>query len=122
MSTALDRSMRTVASSDRDARPLSIAMLAPPWIAVPPAGYGGVETVVSDLTEALVERGHDVTLFCAPGSHSSAKTVPLLDAAHPQEIERSLYEADYLARAVAAIDAAPGAGIGVDIVHDHCGL
>ena len=79
MSITLDRSMRTVASIDRDARPLSIAMLAPPWIAVPPAGYGGVETVVADLTEALVERGHDVTLFCAPGSHSSATTVTLLD-------------------------------------------
>jgi len=58
-------------------------MLAPPWIAVPPAGYGGVETVVADLTEALVERGHDVTLFCAPGSHSSAKTVTLLDEQAP---------------------------------------
>ena len=28
-------------------RPLRIAMLAPPWIAVPPPGYGGIETVVA---------------------------------------------------------------------------
>ncbi len=35
---------------------LRIAMLAPPWISVPPAGYGGVESVVSVLTEALVRR------------------------------------------------------------------
>ena len=48
--------------------PLRIAMLAPPWISVPAPGYGGVESVVSTLTEALVRRGHDVTLFCAPGS------------------------------------------------------
>ena len=33
---------------------LRIAMLAPPWISVPPPGYGGVESVVSALTEALV--------------------------------------------------------------------
>jgi len=122
MSITLDRSMRTVASIDRDARPLSIAMLAPPWIAVPPAGYGGVETVVADLTEALVERGHDVTLFCAPGSHSSATTVTLLDEQHPGEIERSLYEADHVARAFAAIDVAAEDGSGFDIVHDHCGF
>ena len=30
--------------------PLRVAMLAPPWIAVPPTGYGGVESVVSALT------------------------------------------------------------------------
>ena len=79
MSITLDRTMRIDASAEQDGRPLSIAMLAPPWIAVPPAGYGGVETVVADLTEALVDRGHDVTLFCAPGSRSSATTVVLLD-------------------------------------------
>src|ERR1700712_4211159 len=66
---------------------LRIAMLAPPWIAVPPTGYGGVESVVSALTEALVALGQDVTLFCAPGSASAARVVTLLGAAHPDEIE-----------------------------------
>ena len=122
MSITLDRTAPTVEAFQHGRRTLSIAMLAPPWIAVPPAGYGGVETVVADLTEALVERGHDVTLFCAPGSRSSAATVPLLDEAHPSEIERSLYEADHVARAFAAIDAARDEGIGFDIVHDHCGF
>ena len=58
-------------------------MLAPPWISVPSPGYGGVESVVSTLTEALVRRGHDVTLFCAPGSVSRAKVVTLLDESSP---------------------------------------
>lgn len=101
-------------------RPLRIAMLAPPWIAIPPAGYGGVEWVVSALTEALVRRGHDVTLFCAPGSVSSARVVNPLAAAHPDEIERSLYEADHVARAFASIEA-PG-GPPFDVIHDHCGF
>ena len=79
-------------------------MLAPPWLSVPPSGYGGVESVVSSLTEALVRRGHMVTLFCAPGSVSDATVTTLLDAAHPDEIERSLYEVDHVARAFAAID------------------
>src|SRR5580700_9699232 len=75
--------------------PLRIAMLAPPWISVPAPGYGGVESVVSTLTEALVGRGHDVTLFCAPGSASEATVVTLLDEPHPDEIERSLFEVDH---------------------------
>jgi glycosyltransferase involved in cell wall biosynthesis len=100
---------------------MRIAMLAPPWIAVPPAGYGGVESVVSALTEALVALGHDVTLFCAPGSTSSARVEVLLGAAHPDEIERALYEADHVARAFAAIESYDGFG-DFDVVHDHSGF
>ncbi|HWH11192.1 MAG TPA: glycosyltransferase family 4 protein [Solirubrobacteraceae bacterium] len=103
------------------ARPLRIAMLAPPWIPVPAPGYGGVEAVVSALTEALVDRGHQVTLFCAPGSRSAGRVVTLLDEARPDEIERALYESDHVARAFAVIDAAP-ADAGFDVVHDHCGF
>ena len=40
-------------------------MLAPPWIPVPAAVYGGVESVVSTLTEVLVGRGHDHCGFAA---------------------------------------------------------
>jgi hypothetical protein len=47
---------------------LRIAMFAPPWIPVPPPGYGGIEEVLALLCDALVERGQDVELFCAPGS------------------------------------------------------
>ena len=101
--------------------PLRIAMLAPPWLSVPPRGYGGVETVVSALTEALVERGHAVTLFCAPGSVSGATVSALLDAQHPDEIERSLYEVDHVAQAFRAIDDAP-ADLRFDVIHDHCGF
>jgi glycosyltransferase involved in cell wall biosynthesis len=101
--------------------PLRIAMLAPPWISVPPPGYGGVESVVSVLTEALVRRGAEVTLFCAPGSRSSARVVTLLDAPHPEEIERSLYEGDHVARAFEKIDNAVG-DRRFDVLHDHCGF
>jgi glycosyltransferase involved in cell wall biosynthesis len=96
-------------------------MLAPPWISVPPPGYGGVESVVGVLTEALVRRGHAVTLFCAPGSVSSARLVTLLDESHPDEIERSLYEVDHVARAFEAIDLA-AYDRRFDVVHDHCGF
>lgn len=101
--------------------PLNVAMLAPPWISVPPPGYGGVESVVDALTEALVRRGHAVTLFCAPGSVSSAKVVTLLGECHADEIERSLYEVDHVSRAFEEIDLAPGGG-SFDVIHDHCGF
>lgn len=103
------------------AAPLTIAMLAPPWISVPAPGYGGVESVVSALTEALVARGHDVTLFCAPGSRSTATVATILDHARPHDIERALYESDHVARAFALIDTAES-GARFDVVHDHSGF
>src|SRR5215207_3324502 len=66
-------------------RRLRIAMLAPPWIPVPPPGYGGIEFVVALLCDALVEQGHEVELFCAPGSRSKATVHPLLNSAHPEQ-------------------------------------
>lgn len=103
-------------------RQLRLAVLAPPWIPVPPEGYGGVEAVVAMLCDGLVRRGHDVTLFAAPGSRSSATVREVLPRCYPDEIERSLYEVDHVARVFDAVDAAAASGGGFDIVHDHCGF
>ncbi len=110
------------ADLDRRREPLRIAMLAPPWIPVPPPGYGGIEAVVHLLTRELVARGHEVTLFAAPGSQSRAEVRALLDRPHPDEIERALHEADHVARSFEAIDAAEADGRPYDVVHDHCGF
>jgi glycosyltransferase involved in cell wall biosynthesis len=50
-------------------------MIAPLDIRVPPIAYGGTELVVSLLTEELVRRGHDVTLFASGDSITAAKLV-----------------------------------------------
>jgi hypothetical protein len=42
---------------------------------VPPSGYGGTETIVSLLTEEVVRRGHDVTLFASGDSVTGATLV-----------------------------------------------
>lgn len=42
---------------------------------IPPHGYGGMERVVDDITNGLVERGHDVTLFATGDSHTKAELV-----------------------------------------------
>jgi glycosyltransferase involved in cell wall biosynthesis len=55
---------------------MRIAQVAPMYEAVPPHRYGGTERVVSYLTEELVRRGHDVTLFASGDSRTSARLVP----------------------------------------------
>lgn len=42
---------------------------------IPPEKYGGAEQIVFDLTEELVRRGHEVTLFATGDSKTSAKLV-----------------------------------------------
>ncbi|MEX0619153.1 MAG: glycosyltransferase family 4 protein [Pseudohongiellaceae bacterium] len=54
---------------------MRIAQVAPLAESVPPKGYGGTERVVSYLTEELVQRGHDVTLFASGDSTTSATLV-----------------------------------------------
>lgn len=58
---------------------LRIAQIAPLIESVPPAGYGGTERVVYHLTEELVRRGHNVTLFASADSRTSAKLCPLVE-------------------------------------------
>jgi glycosyltransferase involved in cell wall biosynthesis len=54
---------------------MRIAQVAPLYEAVPPLRYGGTERIVSYLTEGLVRRGHDVTLFASGDSQTAARLV-----------------------------------------------
>jgi len=60
---------------------MKIAQIAPLVESVPPRLYGGTERVVSYLTEALVERGHQVTLFASGDSTTSANLTSFRDQA-----------------------------------------
>src|SRR5579871_243029 len=60
---------------------MRIAQLAPPLEKVPPAAYGGTERVIHTLTEELVRRGHQVTLFASGDSETSAHLVPVCEQA-----------------------------------------
>ena len=55
---------------------LRILLLMDPYIKVPPEHYGGIERVIADLAEGLHARGHEVTLWAAPGSKTSGKLEP----------------------------------------------
>jgi hypothetical protein len=61
---------------------LRIAQIAPQYERIPPKLYGGTERVVSYITEELVRRGHDVTLFAAGDAQNTAR----LHAACPQAL------------------------------------
>jgi glycosyltransferase involved in cell wall biosynthesis len=98
---------------------MRILQMAPLWETVPPPAYGGTESVVFDLVEGLVARGHDVTLWASGDSTTSAR---LRSVYH-----RSLRRADDLADrhphdwrhiAFALEDAARGE---YDLIHNHAG-
>jgi glycosyltransferase involved in cell wall biosynthesis len=55
---------------------MRIAQVAPLFESVPPRMYGGTERIVSYVTEGLVERGHDVTLYASADSVTAAKLRP----------------------------------------------
>jgi glycosyltransferase involved in cell wall biosynthesis len=56
---------------------MKIAQIAPFEEAVPPKKYGGTELVVYNLTEGLVRRGHNVTLFASGDSKTSARLLEI---------------------------------------------
>jgi glycosyltransferase involved in cell wall biosynthesis len=95
--------------------PLRIALIAPPWYAVPPTGYGGIEWVVAMLADGLTDHGHDVTLFAPPGSRTKARLVsPLGERPPPDSIGNPWYEASH------AVSAYQESGR-FDVLHDHTG-
>jgi glycosyltransferase involved in cell wall biosynthesis len=60
---------------------LRIAQVSPLYESVPPRLYGGTERVVHFLTEALVDMGHEVTLFASGDSQTSARLIAPIDSA-----------------------------------------
>lgn len=64
---------------------MKIALLAPPFLSVPPKAYGGTEKIVSLLADGLDDNGHDVTLFATGDSQTRAMLISVL----PKELGNS---------------------------------
>ena len=60
---------------------MRIAQIPPLYEAVPPKLYGGTERVVAHLCDALVELGHDLTLFSSAEARTLATLAPVRDQA-----------------------------------------
>ncbi|NUT35947.1 MAG: glycosyltransferase family 4 protein [Hamadaea sp.] len=104
--------------SKDDAGPLRIVLIAPPYFDVPPPAYGGVEAVVADLADALVARGHDVTLIGAGKPGTAATFVPTWEQTIPERLGEPFPEVVHAAVTRRAVEQIAGAG-GVDVIHDH---
>jgi glycosyltransferase involved in cell wall biosynthesis len=98
--------------------PLRIALVAPPYFDIPPKGYGGTEAVVADLANALVKRGHRVTLLGAGAPGTAARFVPLWDRPVSERLGQPYPEIMHALRVRRAIERLVDTD-GVDIVHDH---
>jgi glycosyltransferase involved in cell wall biosynthesis len=98
---------------------MRIAMVAPPWISVPPHGYGGIEWVVSLLVDELVARGHEVTLFASGGSKTGAELISVFDDPPTLRMHLNVPDARHAQRALNEIAERQGTSRAFDVVHDH---
>ncbi|WP_088964430.1 glycosyltransferase family 4 protein [Micromonospora purpureochromogenes] len=90
-------------------------MVVPPWLSVPPPGYGGLEQVVHGLVDRLVERGHGVTLFGAGRHHGTAADfVSTVEDLQYARLGEALPELAHLARVKHLVTEAD-----FDVIHDH---
>ena len=94
---------------------MRIAQVAPLWFSVPPYSYGGTELVVSMLTEELIKRGHEVTLFATSDSRTEAKLVPIW----PKGLENANLAAPLSVFSLMYTELLEKQGE-FDIIHDHC--
>jgi len=95
---------------------MRIGMIAPPWFPLPPQRYGGIEFVVSLLTEGLVAHGHDVTLFASGDSETQARLSYIFARAPFEQMEGGGHlEVMHSLDAYMREDE-------FDIIHDHDGL
>ncbi|MBA3824436.1 MAG: glycosyltransferase family 4 protein [Ktedonobacterales bacterium] len=93
---------------------MRIAQIAPLQVAVPPRQYGGTERLIHNLTETLVQLGHDVTLFASGDSQTSANLIAPVPAAFNfnPAVDVRAYQMAMLAEVYRQVDR-------FDIIHSH---
>ncbi|HSW96593.1 MAG TPA: glycosyltransferase family 4 protein [Candidatus Saccharimonadales bacterium] len=92
---------------------LRIAQIVPISERVPPEKYGGTQRVASSLTEELVARGHEVTLFASGDSQTKARLRSIIDKPlrEPRDV-RTIYNMLNFSLAYSQQNE-------FDVVHDH---
>src|SRR3954470_99322 len=94
---------------------MRIAQVAPLFESVPPKLYGGTERVVSALTEELVRRGHDVTLFASADSVTKGRLRPCA----PRSLRLGGRSSDHAALTMIQLAEVFGSAREFDVVHSH---
>ena len=93
---------------------MRILQIAPPWFAVPPTGYGGIEAVVALLADGLVDAGHEVTLLASGGSRTKADLVTVYDDPPSARLGDGFVEAVHVLAGYRERH-------NFDVIHDHTG-
>lgn len=60
---------------------MRVAIVADPYVSVPPAKYGGTERVIYNLIRGLIEEGHEPVLLAAGDSAVSCELIPVVPKA-----------------------------------------
>jgi glycosyltransferase involved in cell wall biosynthesis len=94
---------------------MKIAQVAPLFESVPPKAYGGTERVVAYLAEALVELGHEVTLYASGDSTTSARLVPVV----PRSLRTDRRRPDWLVWHTLMLDRVIADASQYDVIHFH---
>ncbi|BAY86789.1 group 1 glycosyl transferase [Calothrix parasitica NIES-267] len=97
---------------------MRIAQVAPLRERVPPPSYGGIELVVSHLTDELVRRGHEVTLFASGDSLTLAELEAVCERAlrlDPNVVNCDAYELLELSQVYQR-------AAEFDLIHSHLGV
>ncbi|MGH8902263.1 MAG: glycosyltransferase family 4 protein [Egibacteraceae bacterium] len=92
---------------------MRIAIVAPPWIPVPPAGFGGIERALDGLCQGLAADGHQVLLFATGDSTCPVETMWEFEYAVGTEMS-PVMELHHVLAAYAVLQRWKP-----DIVHDH---
>lgn len=100
---------------------LRVAMIAPPWLAMPVKGYGGIEMVIQSLVKALIKKDIDVVLY-SNGAHKirGVETRSLYNEEFFERIHEPYYETASVVQAqlLWALNDIRKDG-NFDIIHDH---
>ena len=97
---------------------LKIAQVVSLQESVPPKGKNGLEFVVHYLTEELVKRGHEVTLFATENSKTSARLVDVLP--YPAA-KRRLFNWSATDYSLAVMTKVAEMSQEFDVIHTHLG-
>ena len=97
---------------------LRIAQVAPLAERVPPRKYGGTERVVAALTDELVRRGHEVTLFASGDSETLARLEPIVPVGL-RLMPGTLMPRDHYPVLMAELGQVYARGGEFDLIHNH---
>lgn len=104
---------------------MRIAQVAPLWELVPPRAYGGTELVVHLLTEEMVRQGHQVTLFAAAGSKTSAtleSCVPVALREMEEKFKRDKTHCTVMSYELGMLQDVFQRADEFDVIHNHVGF